>query len=237
MKKILIIDDESGFRITIQDRLRGEGYETECAADGESGLKKMLRGDFDLALLDRMMPAKSGIDVIREYRNAGGTKPVIMVTARSSVEDRIVGLTVGADDYVTKPFDFNELVARIQARLRETTARDAGDVEGEEPILHDLPDYRFGPFTISYRQGTLSRGEEPVALSLQEFKLLSYLTRHRNETVPGDTLLDRLWGYGGGVSSHTLYTHISWLRKKTKTPDRREGFIATVRGIGYAFTE
>ncbi len=236
MKRILIVDDEPGFRLTMQDRLRAEGYETEFAADGAVGLTKMTKGDFDLALLDRMMPEKSGIDVLAEYRKGGGTKPVIMVTARSAVEDKVLGLTVGADDYLTKPFDFHELVARIEARLREAQALRATPSGDTEPVLHDLPDFDFGPFTLSFRRGSLSRDGAPLSLSLQEFKLLSFLCRHPDQVVESDTLLDRLWDYGEDVSSRTVYTHISWLRKKLKTPDRPDGFIGTVRGIGYIFT-
>lgn len=235
MKRILIVEDESGLRITMQDRLRAEGYDTDGAADGITGLRKLKEGAFDLALLDRMLPGMSGTEALKEYRQAGGTKPVILVTARSSLEDKVVGLTVGADDYVTKPFEFAELAARIEARLREPAALSAVPEEKGEPVRLDLPDYAFGPFTLSYRRCSLERSGVPVGVSLQEFKLLSYLTRHRGEAIENDTLLDRLWGYEENVSSRTVYTHISWLRAKLKTPDRLDGFIKTVRGIGYAF--
>jgi len=236
VKRILIIEDEGGLRITLQDRLRAEGYETESAADGESGLRKLRAGEFDLALLDRMLPFMSGTDALKEYRRGGGKKPVIMVTARSTMEDKIVGLTVGADDYMTKPFDFPELVARIEARLREVAALTAEPSPDRETVIHDLPDLTFGPFTLSYRLGSLERDGVPVGLSLQEFKLLSYLTRHSGEVIQNDTLLERLWDYDENVSSRTVYTHVSWVRKKLKTPDRSDGYIRTVRGIGYAFT-
>lgn len=225
--KILLVDDETGFRATVKDRLESEGYEVDLASDGITGFNKLIGDCYDLALLDCALPGMQGLEMLGKYRKGGGKKPVIVLTAKCATRDKLEGFRVGADDYVTKPFDFAELLARVKANLRRIHKIDG--------FVPDIPSFRFGPFELVYRQGTLLKNGTRVALSHQEYKLLSYFTQHRDELVPGDALLQKLWDYGVDVGSNTVYTHVSWLRKLLKTPDRPDGYIRTVRGMGYIF--
>jgi DNA-binding response OmpR family regulator len=240
--KILLVDDECGLRATVSDRLESEGYEVETAADGTEGYEKLSADRHDLALLDWMLPGMRGIDLLMEYRKGNGKKPVIMLTAKCGMRDKIEAFRVGADDYVTKPFDFGELLARIKANLRRHTeaasqsqspSRQRPEIEHQ--YIPDLPNCRFGPFDLAYRQGALLKDGTRLDISHQEYKLLSYFAQHRGELVLTETLLRELWDYGADVGSNTVYTHVSWLRKTLITPDRPDGYVRTVRGMGYVF--
>lgn len=238
--KILLVDDECGLRATVRDRLETEGYEVDTASDGTEGHEKLSADHHDLALLDWMLPGMSGIDLLLEYRKGNGRKPVIMLTAKRGTRDKIEAFRFGADDYVTKPFDFGELLARIKANLRrriDAESQSKPQPETESQFIPDLPNYRFGPFELAFRRGTLLRDGTRLAISHQEYKLLSYLAQHRGDLVLAETLLRELWDYGADVGSNTVYTHVSWLRKTLKTPDRPDGYIRTVRGMGYVFGE
>lgn len=238
MSKILIIEDNKNQLLLLSDRLKAEGYTVITAADGLHGTDLLKAETFDLLLVDVMLPGKSGFDIISDFRRSGGTTPALFVTAKSELADKVSGLRIGADDYITKPYEFSELIARIEAVLRRSKIAQSGlsgniqslDLTGEE-------DYVFGPFRMVFRKVQLLKNDEPVPLSLMECKLLMYLIKHRGTLVKTDTLMEAVWGYDEAISSGTVYTHISWLRKKLKTPEVPGGYIETVRNVGYIFSE
>jgi DNA-binding response OmpR family regulator len=242
MSRILLVEDNESQRIAITDRLEAEGYEICCAVTGIGGWNEIQKDGYDLALVDIMLPGKSGFDIVSEYRKRNGSIPVIFLTAKSGIADKVSGLRIGADDYVTKPFDFSELTARIDALLRrknrfqEDSPESLDQVFRIEDVCLAHEDLSFGPFVLALRQmHLLCRGIQ-VPLSLMEFKLLVYLVLHRDELVTITTLLDTVWGYDADISPGTIYTHISWLRKKLKNPEMPSGYIRTVRNIGYIFS-
>jgi two-component system, OmpR family, alkaline phosphatase synthesis response regulator PhoP len=223
--RILVVEDEPGLRLALTDRLAAEGYAVESAGDGESGLARATAERFDLILLDVMLPKKSGFDVCRDLRQAGNDTPVLMLTARTQVADRVVGLKLGADDYVVKPFEVAELLARIEARLRRPGARGA-----------TLPDrYRFGEVEIDFRRATVTRSGQPVELSAKEYQLLRYFIEHRDEVLSRNTLLDEVWGYDAMPTTRTVDVHVAWLRRKVEPTPRHPQFILTLHGLGYKF--
>lgn len=241
-----MIEDERGLVLSVGDRLASEGYEFDSAADGDLGLRKAQQGSFDVLLVDLMLPGKSGFDIVRDLRGSGSRIPVIMVTAKDQLIDKISGLRLGADDYVVKPFAMEELLARVEVQLRRAVdLENAKNIAVENSFHHDADrswldtskaEYSFGPFTIDYKQAALFKAGTALALSHQEFKLLCLLVERKGEVLDGDTLLNLAWGYGSEVTSRTLYVHIAWLRKKLRTADEPEGYIRTIRRLGYLFT-
>jgi two-component system alkaline phosphatase synthesis response regulator PhoP len=221
--RILIIEDEPGLVMTLTDRLCNEGYAVESARDGESGLELAGAGGVDLIILDLMLPRKSGFDVCRKLRQSGSAVPVLMLTARSEVVDKVVGLQIGADDYVTKPFDMMELLARIGALLRRAPRQ--GGRPGET--------YEFGPVRVDLRRAEVTRAGRPVTLSAREFQLLRYLAEHPGETLGREQLLTEVWGYEASVTTRTVDVHVAWLRQKLEENPRYPELILTVRGLGY----
>lgn len=209
--------------MTLTDRLQGEGYFVESRTDGETGLEQALSGAWDLILLDVMLPRKSGLDVCRKLRQAGIETPVLMLTARSQVVDKVVGLQIGADDYLTKPFDMMELLARIEALLRRVPAK--------------LPSssYRFGGVSVNFKSAEVTRDGLPVQLSAREFHLLCYLIEHRGSVVSRDELLTEVWGYDALPSTRTVDVHMAWLRQKLEPNPKHPEYILTLRGLGYKF--
>jgi two-component system alkaline phosphatase synthesis response regulator PhoP len=225
-QRILLVEDEPGLVITLTDRLGSEGYTVETAHDGEAGLEQAASAPFDLIILDVMLPRKNGFDVCRDLRQRGVHSPIIMLTARGQVVDRVVGLKLGADDYVTKPFEMIELLARIEALLRRAPAPAA-----------QLPEtYQFGSVRVSFRRAEVERDGQGVELSALEFKLLRYLIEHRGATLSRDELLNEVWGYDAMPSTRTVDVHVAWLRQKLEPNPRRPQFILTVHGLGYKFT-
>jgi two-component system alkaline phosphatase synthesis response regulator PhoP len=223
-KRILLVEDEPGLRLTLTDRLSSEGYEVATAADGDQGFLRASSEGFDLVILDVMLPGRSGFDVCRELRQRGVEVPLLMLTARGQVADRVVGLKLGADDYLTKPFEVSELLARVEARLRRRPA----------PITP--PDsYRFGPVRVDFRRTEVERDGVPLELSAKEFHLLGYFIEHRGSTVTRNELLDAVWGYDAIPSTRTVDVHVAWLRKKVEPQPHRPRYILTVHGIGYKF--
>lgn len=222
-KRILLIEDEPGLVLTLTDRLEGEGYEVESRTDGESGLERALAGGVDLILLDIGLPKKSGFEVCRRVRESGSQTPILMLTARGQIVDKVVGLKTGADDYVTKPFDMMELLARIEALLRR-----AGAPAAQETVT-------FGDIEVDTRKAQVRRGGEPVPMSMREYELLKYLVAHRGRVVSRDELLREVWGYEPSVASRTVDTHVGWLRQKLETDAAEPQWIVTVRGVGYRF--
>lgn len=224
MPKILIIEDEPSMVLGIRDSLEYEGYEVSAARDGEEGLKKAGAVKPDLILLDVMLPLMSGIDVCRALRNKGIEAPIIMLTARSQEIDKVVGLEVGADDYVTKPFSINELLARIRAHLRRA-AKQVAEIET----------FTFGDVELDFKKYRASRRGKELELSAREFDILRYLIGRRGEIVTRDQLLDEVWGYASNPISRTIDNHIAKLRQKIEDTPSEPQHIITVHRIGYRF--
>ncbi|MEX1128865.1 MAG: response regulator transcription factor, partial [Vicinamibacterales bacterium] len=221
MKRIFLVEDEPGLVLTLTDRLTREGYSVEHAADGESGLERAAGEAFDLILLDVMLPRLGGFDVLKDLRKRNVETPVIMLTARGQVVDKVVGLKLGADDYVTKPFEMVELLARIEAKLRRAPA-----------APHPTEGYQFGGIRMDFRRAEITREGEPLELSAREFQLLKYFIEHRGATLTRDELLNEVWGYNAMPSTRTVDVHIAWLRQKIEPNPRHPQFILTVHGMG-----
>jgi two-component system alkaline phosphatase synthesis response regulator PhoP len=223
MSRILIVDDEPEIVRGLEDNLRFEGYQTLSATDGRHGLALALSEAPDLVLLDIMMPGMSGWDVCRELRAKGLDIPVIMLTARGEEADRVQGLELGADDYVTKPFGLRELMARIRAVLRRPGPR------------QKFEEFAFGDVRIRLRGRQIFRAGKEVRLTRKEFDLLRYLVEHRDEVITRDRLLDEVWGYEQFPTTRTVDTHILRLRQKFEVDPERPAYILTVHGQGYRF--
>jgi two-component system alkaline phosphatase synthesis response regulator PhoP len=224
VKRLLLVEDEPGLVLTLTDRLTREGYEVQSSSDGESALARATAHPFDLVLLDVMLPRLGGFDVLRELRRRSVDTPVIMLTARGQVVDKVVGLKLGADDYVTKPFEMMELLARIEAKLRRAPQR-----------LSSAEGHRFGDVEIDFRKAEVTRGEAPLDLSAREFQLLRYFVEHRGATLTREELLNEVWGYNAMPTTRTVDVHVAWLRQKIEPNPRHPQFILTVHGMGYKF--
>jgi DNA-binding response OmpR family regulator len=224
-ERILIVEDEADLRMTLSDRLKGEGYLPECAGDGAEGLQKAVSGSYDLIILDVMLPGKNGFDVCRDIRKSGLTVPVIMLTARGQLVDKVLGLKIGADDYLTKPFELLELLARIEALLRRG-ARPAAPVSGIQ---------QFGPLQIDFRGTAVLRDGEVVPLSAREFRLLCYFVQNRGATLSREVLLKDVWGYNEDTFTRTVDVHVGSLRQKLESDPKQPSMIVTVPGLGYKF--
>ncbi|OGL05751.1 MAG: DNA-binding response regulator [Candidatus Rokubacteria bacterium RIFCSPLOWO2_02_FULL_68_19] len=224
MPRILIVDDEPEMVRGLEDNFRFEGYQTLAATTGKEGLALAVREAPDLILLDIMMPELSGWDVLRALRQKGLDVPVIMLTARGEEVDRVLGLELGADDYVTKPFSLRELLARVRAVLRRPGPR----VKFEE--------FAFGDVRIRLRGRQVFKAGQEVRLTRKEFDLLRYLVEHRGEVVTRDRLLDEVWGYEQFPTTRTVDTHVLRLRQKFEKDPERPAWILTVHGQGYKFS-
>jgi two-component system, OmpR family, alkaline phosphatase synthesis response regulator PhoP len=225
--RILLVEDEPGLVMTLSDLLTAEGYEVESAADGTTGLSRALNEAYDLLVLDVMLPGKNGFEVCRELRQHGKDVAVIMLTAKSQLTDRVVGLKLGADDYLVKPFEPPELLARIEALLRRVKK------EKRTAVVR----YQFGNVEIDFESGAVLKGADTVNLAGKELELLRYLIDHRGNVVSRDELLEAVWEYQPGVSSRTIDVHVAWLRQKLEDNPATPRFIHTVRGVGYRFAE
>jgi two-component system, OmpR family, alkaline phosphatase synthesis response regulator PhoP len=222
---ILIIEDEEDLRMTLSDRLKDEGYMPDCAADGVEGVPKAVSGSYDLIILDVMLPKRNGFDICRDIRKAGLAVPIIMLTARGQLVDKVLGLKIGADDYLTKPFEMLELLARIEALLR----RGAG-----QPEPAGLQ--QFGPIQVDFRGTTVFRDGAPVPLSAREFRLLCYFVQNRGATLSREILLKDVWGYNEDTFTRTVDVHVGSLRQKLENDPKQPTMIVTVPGLGYKFT-
>jgi two-component system, OmpR family, alkaline phosphatase synthesis response regulator PhoP len=224
VKRLLLVEDEPGLVLTLRDRLTREGYSVDTSADGESGLERAAGEAFDLVLLDVMLPRINGLDVLRELRKRGIETPVIMLTAKGQVADKVVGLKLGADDYVTKPFEMMELLARIEAKLRRA------------PLApHPVDGYQFGDVRIDFRRAEVTKAGGPLELSAREFQLLKYFIEHRGATLTREELLNEVWGYNAMPSTRTVDVHVAWLRQKIEPNSRHPQYVLTVHGMGYKF--
>jgi two-component system alkaline phosphatase synthesis response regulator PhoP len=224
---VLLVEDEPGLVMTLTDRLMAEGYDVESVTDARTALETASTGGFDVILLDVMLPGGNGFDVCRTLRQKGVQTPVLMLTARGQVVDKVVGLKLGADDYLVKPFEMAELLARVEALLRRgaTTTASAPTTDG----------FVFGDISVDFRRAEVIKAGVPVELSAREFKLLKYFVEHRGAALTRDELLNEVWGYNAMPSTRTVDVHVAWLRQKLEDNARHPQYILTVHGLGYKF--
>lgn len=222
MKRILVVEDEPGIAFGLQLDLKTEGYEAEIESDGEKALQRAQKETFDLILLDVMLPGKDGFEVCRELRRSGSKTPIILLTARAQEAEKVLGLELGADDYVTKPFSPRELRARVKAALRRTA-------DGPQET------YCFGDAEVDMARCELRRAGKPVEVTALEFKLLSALVGHRGRVLSREQLLDLVWGHGTFVTDRVVDNHVVTLRKKIEPEPAQPRFLVSVRGMGYRF--
>lgn len=222
---ILLVEDEAALRMTLGDRLRKEGYAVDCAADGDEGFEKATALPFDLIVLDVMLPGKSGLTVCEDIRKAGLITPILMLTALGQTSDKVKGLRIGADDYVTKPFHMQELMARVEALLRRAPSKPA--VSGDF--------YQFGDVRVDLRGTEAMRNGAHVNLSAREFQLLRYFIERPGATLSREELLTQVWGYSGKMFTRTVDVHVASLRQKLEPEPKSPRFFLTVQGLGYKF--
>ncbi len=225
-KRILLIEDEPGLQVTLSDRLRSEGYEVETASDGETGYERATGGTFDLIILDIMLPGKNGFDVCRDLRQDGMTQPILMLTARDQVADKVVGLKLGGDDYLTKPFENLELLARVEALLRRSAT---------SGTTHSVESYEFGDVVVDFRKSEVTLNGMLMDLSAREFQLLRSFIENRDSLLSRDELLNNVWGYDVMPSTRTVDVHVARLRQKVESNPKYPAHIRTVHGMGYKF--
>ena len=230
-RRLLLVEDEAGLVLTLYDRLRREGYAVEHAGDGPSGLARATAEAFDLVILDVGLPRMNGFDVLRELRARGIDTPVLMLTARGQVADRVAGLKLGADDYLGKPFEMAELLARVEARLRRDVPASAAPVPVSAGAVHEL-----GSLRVDLEAAQATRDGEPVEFTAREFQLLRYLLERRGQTISREELLERVWGVRADTSTRTVDVHVAWLRQKIEPTPEHPQFLITVRGQGYKLT-
>jgi two-component system alkaline phosphatase synthesis response regulator PhoP len=225
MPKVLIVEDDQAMAVALRDGFTYEGYTVQVARDGSAGLRLASEKGLDLVILDVMLPRMSGLDVCRQLRSNGNSTPIIMLTARGQEIDKVLGLKTGADDYVTKPFSFLELMARVEAVLRRTTK----STDKVESVL-------FGDVELNFRNFEATKAGRALELSPREFKMMKYFVEHRGEVVTRDQLLDAVWGYDGLPLTRTVDMHIAKLRQKIEDTPGDPHYIITVHRVGYKFT-
>ena len=223
--RILIVEDEPGLVLTISDLLTAEGYEVATATEGPAGLAMASEQQFAVIILDVMLPKKTGFDVCRELRQRGVDSAILMLTAKTQVVNRVVGLKLGADDYLAKPFEPTELLARIEALIRRVRK------EGRIAVRT----FHFDDVQIDFERSEILKSGQRVEVAAKELLLLRYLVDHRDRVVPREEILQKVWEYDGQVNSRTVDVHVSWLRQKLDNPQNPK-HIQTVRGKGYRFT-
>lgn len=226
MKKILIIEDEESIRMALEDDFRLENYDVEVASDGIEGLAKAANPGIDLIILDIMLPGMNGFDICKKLRTQGIRTPIIMLTAKGQEIDRVVGLEIGADDYVTKPFSPRELQARVKAVLRRMETEPDDKAENL---------FRSGGLEVDFRQYECRKNGKEVSLTAHEFELLKYLIQNRGRVINRDELLDEIWGKDVFVAPRTVDTHMANLRKKIEDDPAQPRLIISIRGVGYKF--
>ncbi len=222
---VLFIEDEQALQMTVGDRLRNEGYSVDSAESGDEGFEKATQLPFDLIILDVMLPKRDGFDVCRGIREAGLITPILMLTARGQTSDKVNGLKIGADDYVTKPFNMLELMARVEALMRRAPVRPAA----QTGVIN------FGSVRVDLMGTEAIRDAKPVNLSAREFQLLRYFIEHRGATLSRDELLKQVWGYSADMYTRTVDVHVASLRQKLEDDPKQPKFILTVQGVGYKF--
>jgi len=220
-RQILLVEDEPGLVLTLTDRLRSEGFEVTVANDGHAAVAIGRQQHFDLVLLDIMLPGQSGFEVCAQLRRSDTRTPILVLTARGAVEDRVRGLRLGADDYLQKPFEMSELLARIQALLRRAA-----------PFNRQL---RIGRAEVNFDAGTVTAGGESLDVSAQSLRLLEFLVKHSGQAVSRETLLGKVWGHKTAPSTRTVDVHIAWLRRALEQDPREPRHIVTVHAVGYRY--
>lgn len=227
-RRILLVEDEPSLVMTRGDLLASEGHQVRTISDGQEGFEIACRHDFELLILDVMLPNKNGFDICREVRARGIQTPILMLTARGQIIDKVLGLKLGADDYLTKPFDAMELLARVEALLRRSTTSSAAK----------LPEtFRFGNVIVDFRRTQVKRNGQRVELSAREFELLRYFIQQCDVTLSRQQLLRDVWGYDEEAMTRTIDVHIGALRQKLEDDAQQPRFFLTVRGLGYKFVE
>ncbi|HEX3530719.1 MAG TPA: response regulator transcription factor [Thermoanaerobaculia bacterium] len=227
MRKVLIVEDDEAMSVALRDGFTYEGYAVTVAKDGEAGLHLATTAGPDLILLDVMLPKMTGLDVCRKLRTDGSGVPIIMLTARGQEIDKVLGLKQGADDYVTKPFGFMELMARVEAVLRRCTSARSASTAPADTV------FRFGDVTVDFRSCEAWKGSRPIDLSPRELKLLAYFLQHRGEVISRETLLDEVWDYNAVLYTRTVDMHIAKLRKKIEDNPADPKHVVTVHRLGY----
>lgn len=226
-RRILLVEDEPSLVMTLSDLLTSEGHQVRTISDGQEGFEIACRHDFELLILDVMLPNKNGFDICREVRSRGVQTPILMLTARGQVIDKVLGLKLGADDYLTKPFDAMELLARVEALLRRAPAASI-----------KLPDtFRFGAVQVDFRRTQVKRNGNLIDLSAREFELLRYFIQQRDVTLSRQQLLRDVWGYDEEAMTRTIDVHVGALRQKLEDDAQQPRHFLTVRGLGYKFVE
>jgi DNA-binding response OmpR family regulator len=225
-RRVLIVEDDKAMSVALCDGFASEAFEVVCATNGEEGLLRATEASPDIIILDVMLPRMNGLDLCRKLRTAGNDVPIIMLTARGQEADKVLGLKLGADDYVTKPFSLLELLARVETILRRRGTAAANEC---------VECYDFGDVHVDFRRHEASKGGVTLELSAREFLLLAYLVAHRGEVVSRDRLLDAVWGYESMPFTRTVDTHVAKLRKKIETNPAQPRHLITVHRLGYKF--
>ncbi len=225
-RRILLVEDEPGLRRTLTDMLKADGYSVDSSADGLQAQELAMREPFDLIVLDVMLPSRSGFDVCRHLRKNNIQTPILMLTARSEIGNKVQGFKAGADDYLTKPFEAAELQVRVQALLRRASADGRKKMKTAE----------FGKVKVDFAKSRMMKDGKDVAISERECRLLQHLMESRGEVVSRDELLENVWGYSAASMTRTVDVHIAWLRQKVEDDPSDPHFILTVHGQGYRFS-
>ena len=226
MKKLLIIEDDPAIRTGLKETFITEGYNVSDADTGTKGFELAGKHEFDLILLDLILPGKDGIEICKELRSDGVKTPIIMVTSRKEEIDKILGLEIGADDYVTKPFSIRELLARVKALIRRSTY-EPGDIE----------EVSFANLKIDFKKQEMLKGINPVRLSATEYRILHYFIDHEGEVISRDKFLDEVWGYDSYPTTRTVDNYILSLRKKIEDNPANPKHLVTVHKVGYKFVK
>ena len=227
-RQILLVEDEPGLVLTLTDLLLSEGYQVESASDGLEGFNLAGEGRFDLIILDAMLPGKNGFDICRDLRKLNVNTPIIMLTARGQVIDKVLGLNLGADDYLTKPFEPLELLARIEAMLRR---------QSSSSVINEAESFRFGLVEVDFRSTEVRRKGKLIELSAREFELLRLLIENRGATLSRERLQQDVWGYATTILTRTVDVHVALLRQKLEEDAKSPRHFLTVRGFGYKFVD
>jgi len=226
VKKILIIEDDPAIRTGLKETFTTEGYNVSDAETGTKGFELAGKHDFDLIVLDLILPGKDGIEICKDLRSDGVKTPIIMVTSRKEEIDKILGLEIGADDYVTKPFSIRELLARVKALIRRSTY-EPGDIE----------EVAFANLKIDFKKQEMLKGEHPVRLSATEYRILHYFIDHEGEVISRDKFLDEVWGYDSYPTTRTVDNYILSLRKKIEDDPAKPKHLLTIHKVGYKFVK
>jgi two-component system alkaline phosphatase synthesis response regulator PhoP len=224
-RRVLVVEDDPGMAMALTDCLTSEGYHVDSEVDGEAGLARALIETFDLLVLDLMLPNRNGFDICRELRHAGDKTPILILSARGQTVDKVVGLKLGADDYLTKPFEIAELLARLEALLRRVPST----------ALSPKDTYLFSNICVDFPRTAVYRNGAQLELSAREFKLLRYFIERRGLTISRDELLNEVWGYDSTPTTRTVDVHVAQLRQKIESDPHNPQWLVTVYGFGYKF--